>query len=102
MDNLVFAIGSLAKLPRLPRLSRASFRYRFRWPDSPGISGRFAMESVAGFPWKGWPVCRGISGRFHVEYALNELPEENPFKKDVVRKRILRTAIVVVNDVIGL
>jgi len=30
------------------------------WPFSRGISGRFAVESVAGFPWNWWPEWRGI------------------------------------------
>ena len=34
---------------------------------SPGIGGRFTMESVAAFVWNRWQLCRGISGRIHLE-----------------------------------
>src|SRR5262245_4302872 len=48
----------------------AGFRWN-QWQRSPGMEGRFAVESVATFVWNRWQVCCGISGRFTVEYACS-------------------------------
>ena len=45
------------------------------WPDSPGITGRDRVESVAGIKWNHRPGSRGIRGRDRLEFALNDLPE---------------------------
>jgi hypothetical protein len=39
------------------------------WPDSPGITGRDRVESVAGIKWNHRPGSCGIRGRDRLEFA---------------------------------
>jgi hypothetical protein len=40
------------------------------WPDSPGITGRDRVESVAGIKWNHRPGSCGIRGRDRLEFAF--------------------------------
>jgi len=46
---------------------------RSGWPESAGMSGRDALEWVAGIDWNAWPESIGISGR--------NAPESAPFRQ---------------------
>ncbi|MBM9513209.1 hypothetical protein, partial [Desulfogranum marinum] len=42
---------------------------RKRWPESNGIPGRNQLEWVAGMKWNHRPESPGISGRIALEYS---------------------------------
>ena len=60
----------------------ASLRLLWGWPEWSGISGRFALEWVAGMLWNQWPEWRGIGGRNGVESAAGMLRKTQNDKKE--------------------